>query len=66
MDDARTEADPEPPPAMEGEASPPPLLFTLVIWSGAFSVVLWSMLMLFGNRGFRQSRPPEPEPDEPT
>lgn len=52
----------EPPAELpDGVASPPPLGFTLVIWMGALSIVLWAMLFLFRRR---VPRTPDVEPEE--
>lgn len=49
-----TAPDPLPP----GEASPPPLGLLIVVWMGAFSVLLWTMMFLF-----RARLRPAPEPE---
>lgn len=36
------------PPLPDGVASPPPAVFSFILWTGAFACVLWGMRVLFG------------------
>ena len=65
---AGTEVPDDPPPAIEGEASAPPLLFLLLLWVPVFAVISWGMMLLFGRRPWEFSpdgiQLPEPPPGE--
>lgn len=59
MNPDRTEA------PVEGDATPPPLGFTLPLWMGAFAAMLWGMYVLFNRRTPDRPPPPTDPPRNP-